>query len=222
MRTRLAAALVLAATSIAAASPPGLTPEQVPDPETPATQPAAQASSPLVFDHAPVPPAKSEATATSLALGITAAGYLLAFSGAAERANSGVLGGAVGAMIVVGPSAGHLYAGEARHALGMTALRGVGVTTFAVGLFMGFAVGDTEACCGTTSHHDDSSRNAALGTMAAGAAMFIGGTVYDLWDAHRAVARANERAATRQLAIVPVLSRGTQGAAAGLALTGNW
>lgn len=222
MRTLLAAALVLAATSVAAANPPGLTLAQVPDPEAPATPPVAQERPAAFIDHAPPRAETSEAAATGLALGVTAAGYLLAFSGAAERAHSGVVGGAVGAMIVVGPSAGHIYAGETRHALGMTALRGVGVTTFAVGLFMGLAVGDSDTCCSSSEHHDGNHHTAAIGTMAAGAALFIGGTVYDLWDAHRAAARANERAAARALAIVPVLSRGSQGASAGLALTGNW
>ena len=219
MRTLLAAALVLAATSVAAANPPGLTLAQVPDPEAPVEQPAPQAMAPQAIDQAPPRAEKSEAAATGLAIGVTAAGYALAFSGVANRANSSALGGAIGAMI--GPSAGHIYAGETKHALGMSALRGVGVTTFAVGLFMGFARGDGAACCGS-SHGGDADGNAALGTMAAGAALFIGGTVYDLYDAHRAATRANERAAARQLAIIPVLSHGTQGASAGLALTGNW
>ena len=129
---------------------------------------------------APVVREKSEVVATGLALGTT-------------------LGGAA---MFVGPSAGHIYAGENGHAVGMTLLRGAGAATFLYGLMT-----DTIVADGPKEYSQHAS---ARPLMVLGAAVFLGGTLYDMFDAHRAVRRAN---AENGVVVAPMISARSAGVA---------
>lgn len=99
--------------------------------------------------------------------------------------------------LLVAPSFGHVYAGEGGHALKMSLLRtGVLVGGTAVGAGLAFALGRdcTELCQGYSVFV-----LAGFGVGAAGAAVL---GAYDIFDAHRAADRHNER--ERTIAIVPV------------------
>jgi hypothetical protein len=100
----------------------------------------------------------------------------------------------------------------------MSALRGAGLMAFVLGVMPKF-VGASDCGPGCTAARDSSSRW-STGLVAVGASAFIGGTIYDVWDAHNSARRTNERA--RQIAIVPMLDHSAAGNTAGLALTGSW
>ena len=83
---------------------------------------------------------KSGATATGLAIGGTVAGFaLMAAGGNAESEELGWLGLGVA---VVGPAAGHLYAGEIGHGVLTSTLRAASIASFAVGFDMSFCLFD--------------------------------------------------------------------------------
>jgi hypothetical protein len=212
MRIAAVAALVLvAAAPVAAAAPPSLTP--LSDPEEP----------PPPQHDRPTSGAKSETAATALAFGTTAAGYVLA----AAIANSDHETGAEAAMalMVIGPSAGHLYAGESGHALGMSALRAGGLVTFALGLLAVVATDNVEygncpgGCGNVSDERNDHSFGA--GMMIVGGTAFVVGTAYDLYDAHRAVRRANDKL-VGAMQFTPTMIRVPNGMAPGMALTGRF
>ena len=201
MRTALAAIaalVVLAATAPAFAAPPSLTP--LSDPEEPPAHAALRPTD--------TPAQVSEDTSTMLAVGTTLGG-IAAFA-AGVRMNSAPIGWLGVAAVFVGPSAGHIYSGERLHALGMTALRGAGAATFLVGVIKATVTYETDG--GGTSHPE---RRDAVPLMVLGASAFIGGTIYDLLDAHRAARRANHEAT---IAIAPLATQHS----VGLALAGSF
>jgi hypothetical protein len=212
MRIALAALAVLAATAPAFAGPPSLTP--LSDPEEPPAQRIAPLSQPSDPSRPQADTARlSEDTATMLAVGSTLGG-VAAFA-AGVRFNSAPLGWLGVAGVFVGPSAGHIYAGERLHAVGMTALRGAGAMVFLYGVIKATVVYENAepGFGGGTSTSDD--HRDAVPLMVLGASAFIGGTVYDLIDAHRAARRANHEAT---IAVAPLATQHT----VGLALAGSF
>jgi hypothetical protein len=206
-----AAALVVTASAGLAAAQPALAP--LADPAVPA-------------EWTPPPPGtKSELAATGLAFGATLGGYALAF--AAANTQSSAMGEAALGLIVIGPSAGHLYAGERGHALGMSALRAGGLVTFAVGLMATVTYGaETDlsgASCpnGCGGPPPSNAHWAGPAAMLVGGTAFTAGTIYDLLDAHRAVERANAKL-VRDVVVAPTIIHVQNGVAPGMALTGRW
>jgi hypothetical protein len=57
--------------------------------------------------------------------------------------------------------------------------------------------------------------------MALGGTAFVGGTLYDLLDAHRAVRRENAKL-VRDVVVAPTVIHVQNGVAPGMALTGRW
>jgi len=169
-------------------------------------QPAMTAS--MEFP-APVIETKSASTATALAAGATLGGLALAFSGAEHRDGSVVLGGL--ALMMIGPSAGHFYAGEASHGVKMSLLRTGGLLILGVGLLASTTAVDCAAIdgelsnCSTRDSHANGER-----MMWIGGATLVGATLYDLWDAHNAAHRANEKAA-RMWTVAPSIMAGASG-----------
>lgn len=131
-----------------------------------------------------------ERTATTIAVTTTAAGAVML--GAAIKADFAPVGVAGALLLVVGPSAGHFYAGEWGHGLGMSALRGAGALV-ALG---GFIVASSVTYDGGPGAND---HQKAWAVAAAGAGVYLATTIYDLLDAHDAVRR--ERATVAPMAL---------------------
>ena len=179
----------------------------------------AQAPGQTIPDPFPSPPAQGDkdgTTATLAALGFTAAGFALAGVGAGSH--TAALGDAAAALIIVGPSAGHIYAGETGHALGMSLLRTAAIATVAVGVIDALN-GSVECAASSTTGPGSSDwggscrqpQNYGSAIAMTGGLVFVAATAYDLWDAHRAARRANERHASS----IAVLPTGTGFAIAG-------
>ena len=191
MRRLLLAPLCLGAMVTSAVAQPSLTPSS--DPETPPVPTAAVATQ------------KSDGLATGLAIGTTFGGLAMIVAGA--TVHSGAIATLGGVAVLVGPSAGHIYAGESGHAVGMTLLRAAGAATFFYGL-----INDTIVADGPNEY---SQHPSARPLMVLGAAAFVGGTLYDMFDAHRAARRAN---AETGLVVAPMVGART----AGVAVTGRF
>jgi hypothetical protein len=140
---------------------------------------------------------KSETTALVLSLGTTAAGVAtIALAVDSQDESQAILG--LG-MALVGPSLGHLYAGELGHAVLFTGLRVGGLALAAAALDQGGRDNETIA---------------AIGISLAGAA-----TLYDLIDAPRAVDRYNREGG---LLIMPTALPTSAGPAMGMSLGGSF
>lgn len=196
MRLAVAAAVLLASAP-AFAGPPSRTP-------------------PIDYATPPAPQVKSESTATILAIGATLSGFALMSAGA-ERGNDHVIVGGM-ALVLVGPSAGHFYAGETGHGVKMSLLRTGGALVLGMGLVASLS---TESISGApcpvesatctnkpTSSHDDD--RTAERMMWLGGGVLVAATLYDLWDAHNAARRTNEKA-QRAFTIAPMLTNGGGG-----------
>jgi len=156
---------------------------------------------------------KKPGTAQLLAVGATGLGLLAVFGGADDNNEELALAGA--ALTLIGPSAGHIYAGENGHAVKMTLLRTAGLLTFAWG-----AVESTQGDCIDYCYEDDSSEGETA--MYLGGAVFVIGTLYDLYDSGRAARRYNEKAA-RALTLGPtMMSSARGGTSPGVALSGSF
>jgi hypothetical protein len=223
-RLAIIAALVLGTTSIAAAQP-GLTPVQEPDTEQPANrQPAA----PIYYQYEQpmpmtpimvVPPAvKSEGTATMLSLGTTAAGLaLLAAAGKQENGGGGTA--TLGLLaLLIGPSAGHIYAGETGHAVGMSLLRGAALVAFVAGVLKQTMVYGADCIDCSDYHGSDSDNGATL--MWVGGLSFIAATVYDIIDSPRAARRRNAK--ERSYMVQPMFVQSPAGAVPALGFGGKF
>jgi hypothetical protein len=184
MRAAVLVAVLVATTASAFAQAPGQTP--ISDPDEP--------SAPV--PRAPAEPARSEVTATSLAIGVTVGGFATMLVGATTRSEPLALAGA--AATLVGPSAGHIYAGAYGHALGMSLVRAAGVVVFAIGVSEMTVV---EADGGPWPSGGSQRGNGAP-LMVAGAATVLAATAYDIYDAHRAARRRNAEVG---LAVAPTL-----------------
>ena len=152
---------------------------------------------------------KSESTATALAIGMTLGGLALASAGVEHEDGTVVFGGI--ALMMIGPSAGHFYAGETGHGVKMTLLRTGGLLVLGAGLIETLTVADCAVTVGGSSScgsHDNHSSGEKL--MWLGGATLVGATLYDLWDAHNAVHRANAKAA-RAWTVAPSIMAGASG-----------
>lgn len=139
---------------------------------------------------------KSGAVATTIAVGGTLAGLGIAIG--IDDGTSGPRGVAAGAVafssLAVGPSLGHIYANESRHALRWTAYRALGVAALGGGLYL-------------IDRYDRSGLEAAgAGLALAGSSLFVVGFYRDLWDAHRAASRYNARH-MNELSLTPIASQ---------------
>lgn len=153
---------------------------------------------------------KSGATATALAVGGTIGAFALS-AVAADRELEPLSWVGLGAAVVA-PAAGHLYAGEGKHALVSSGVRAAGLGVFAIGFEMSF--------CLFCSDDDPDVGERRTGTMLAfaGLATYVGATLYDVIDAHQAAGRSNRR---RALALTPAVLPTTDGGRApGLVLGG--
>jgi len=118
-------------------------------------------------------------------------------------------------VLVIGPSAGHAYAGEWGTA-GVLALGRVGGVALATYGVIGM-IGCIE--CDDTVEQDDDDSGAAVGLLLLGTAVYVGTTVYTIIDAPRAARRTNRRAAARMM-VSPTIITTPSGRATGLALVG--
>jgi len=223
MRLAVAIALALVATTRLAAAQPGLTPVQLPDAEDPSTPrfpapPPAELAMPLPPPEVPDP--KSESTATMLAVGTTAAGFALfaigvhgGREGSPGMATLGVLSA------IIGPSAGHIYAGETGHAVGMTVVRGAGLIAFAVGA-IGMTSTTVADCidCAPTHAHDDKASSERL--MWIGGVAFVASTIYDIVDAPRAARRRNDK--TKLVTFAPTVVGTSTGIVPAVGINGRF
>ncbi|MBX3162217.1 MAG: hypothetical protein KF773_40005 [Deltaproteobacteria bacterium] len=206
-RAAVAALLVLATVGTAAAQPALTAP----------TAPPGYVMVPQDVEQ------KSEGAATMWAIGATAIGYLsLAASGRDDNAALGFLGTAG---VLVGPSAGHIYAGENGHALRMSLLRTGALTAFAIGLLR-VAVTPLDDCISTCNERDrewrEYQRNGEL-LMLAGAATFVTSTIYDIIDASRAARRFNDKQKARAWQLAPSMARDAGGGVApAFVVSGRW
>jgi len=141
---------------------------------------------------------KSPWVATGLALGVTVGG--LGIGGVADSLDPDAsspmtwIGLGIGyAGIAGGPSTGHWYAGEGKHALTWTVARGAGLAAAGGGIYLAF-------------HAYDDDRAVVPGVLlaSAGTVAFTVGLYWDVVDAHRAAHRANRRARQASPMIVAV------------------
>ena len=164
---------------------------------------------------------KSEKTATALAIAGTVAPLaLLVGAGLAETVNQdGVaiaLGVTGGVGVIVGPSAGHWYAGKA-------VTTGMGIR--AASVTVGFAGLVMAGLCANAD--EDRSVNGGCNaapyvvTTLAGLAGYVTGVVYDVATAGRAVRAANERHDLR-MSVMPTAVRTSTGLTPGLAAVGSF
>lgn len=157
------------------------------------------------------PDDKSGGTATALAIGGTLGGFgLMALGGQLESEPLAYAGLGV---FVVGPAAGHFYAGEATHGLVTSGVRAAGIATFAVGFDMSFCIFECEPT-------DERRTGEALAFVGLG--IYAAATLYDVIDAHQAADRANRRAAARALPAPVVLATPDGHRVPGLALAGRF
>ncbi len=162
-------------------------------------------------------PAKNPGTATLLSLGVTALGFGMFLSALEDDDGwpAGWLG--LGTMLV-GPSAGHIYAGESGHAVKMSLLRTAGLAT----LVWGAVEADSyEYDCYDYDYYCEEDDNNGEAAMWIGGAVLVGATLYDFVDAGRSAQRANERQ-RRAWTVTPSIMGGPAGRSPGLALTGQF
>lgn len=184
MRSLLVAVVLVASTSVAIAQP-SLTPPVQPMYQQPVYEQPLPAPA--------LPDVKSEGTATMLALGTTAAGLALIGAGASSNHSEGVA--TLGLLaLMVGPSAGHIYAGEASHAVGMSLVRAGAFITFVVGAVKATSVyaSDCFDCSGGGSSWQKD-HDAGVRMMWVGGIAFVASAVYDFIDAPRAARRRNDK-----------------------------
>jgi hypothetical protein len=132
----------------------------------------------------------SPGIAFGLATGSTAAGGLLLILATESSDDRVVVASTLlgGGLLVVGPSTGHLYAGDSGEAVGMSLLRGGAVGLFYVGFTRVFDECDGEVC-------DD---DKGMLMMLSGVGLWSAAAIFDMIDAPRAAARANAH-----IAVVP-------------------
>ena len=161
-------------------------------------------------DPDPQPDQKSVGTAYLWSIGATAAGAGLVYAGGIGRSDALQLGG-FGVMLL-GPTAGHWYAGR-------PATIGLGARVLGVGL-LGFGFANSNFLCSfdePPSCHDD---RGAQAMMLVGGGLLLAGTVWDLATLPGAVGEYNDE---HRLSIAPTAARDAHGdLAPGLVLGGSF
>jgi hypothetical protein len=187
------AAIVLTAGAAPVAAQPSLSPLS---PVSPTAEQSSRAEE------------KDPVTATLLSLGVTAAGYGLLY--AAEHTDNATLAWTGVGVTLLGPSAGHIYAGENRHAIITTGVRTAAVAVAVAGVAMSLCF---DSC------NDNSNEDAGGALMLLGASAYVVTAVYDLYDAHRAAERTNRR---NSAIVAPTLMATSSGPAPGVAYSGSF
>jgi len=151
---------------------------------------------------------KSAATAEGLSIAGTLGGAALTLAGI--KAESGPLTLTGVGLLIVGPGAGHLYAGDADHSLltSLIRLAGLGVIGYGFSKLPPFQ-------CEDFCEDDEADDTQAGWLLIGGAVTFLGATVWDLVDAPRAAHRYN-------LSLTPTVLPATDGRAPGLSLGGTF
>jgi len=222
MRIALAALATLTALISTVAAQPSMTPPSGPGtlPPTPAApyypyQPPAPSYAPPPQQVEAPKDLKREGTARGLAIGATAVG-LLTIGASLEQEDGGMFVGGL-ALSLIGPSLGHIYAGETGHAVKMSLLRTGGLIAVLAGAISYNAVEDSYADCaydsGCSYPAHDSDKDKAKAAMWIGGAVVVVGTIYDFVDSARAVKRYNDKQRPA-LMFGPTMIQGTRGAAA--------
>lgn len=147
---------------------------------------------------------KSEQAALGLSLLGTIAPFMVTVAAVSSDQPELALAGAVG--MLIGPSLGHWYAGQ--YVTGGLLIRGAGAALVLGGLVQALDDFGCEGSCG--------SEGATLAL--AGAAVFIGGTLYDLATAGRAAREWNEK----HLDMGPMVVSSVSGPVAGLGVAGSF
>ena len=159
---------------------------------------------------------KSPAVALGLSLLGTGAGVAALF--AASHVDDGEMVGALGvAALVVGPSLGHLYAGEPGRAVRHAGVRLGALAIMGAGLAM---VLSSPCAFGSENECPEIREDAGVGLFLAGAFLGAGSAAYSVIDAPLAAARTNRAASSLVLAPAPVLGP-DRSTAFGLVLTGT-
>ncbi len=226
MRIAAVVALTLATLSSVAAAQPGMAPVQ--DEEVPGNRGATiPAPPPGYYVYGPMAqpmpaPAlegsmKSEGTATMLSLGTTAAGFALLAAAGGQRDGGAEMGTLGVVALLVGPSAGHLYAGETGHAVGMSLVRGGAAIAFIAGVIKATTVYGAD-CIDWCEPSRDSDNGATL--MWVGGISFVAATVYDIIDAPRAARRRNTK--TRQWQMNPMMVGTSNAKTPGMGFAGRF
>jgi len=161
---------------------------------------------PALTPPAPLPelPDKDPGTATMLAIGGTALGFVSLY--AAGRTDSPGLGWTGVALLVVGPSAGHIYAGESGHATKTSLVRVGAMLTAFVGLIS--LVSEDTDCIDACTGDDKSTAETLLWV---GGLTYVATALYDIADAPSAAHRANAKQA-RAWQIAPTVMPTSTGA----------
>jgi hypothetical protein len=158
--------------------------------------------------HAESSPHKEPGTATLVSIGAT----VLPIAVGAAIVSKEDVGAAVliGAGAILGPSAGHWYAGE----LGLPglAIRGAGITIMAV------VANDAAGCFFKDGGEEGKNCKLVNAVAIVGAGVYLGGVVYD-WATANASARRHN---ARSLSIAPTMVSGTRSTGAGLGITGSF
>jgi hypothetical protein len=221
-----AVAVALATLTSVAAAPPGMTPVQ--DDEVPGNRGATIPAPPAgyyVYGPMAQPMAapviegsmKSEGTATMLSLGTTAAGFAL-LAAAGKQDDGGGMGTLGVLALMIGPSAGHIYAGETGHAVGMSLVRGGAAVVFIAGVLKATMVYGASDCidwCDSTNNRDDGATMMWVGGLS-----FVAATVYDIVDAPRAARRRNNK--TRQWQVNPMMVGTSNAKTPGMGFAGRF
>ncbi|GEM_PF-5155308 len=235
----LAAAAFLAAMTSTALAQPGMTPPTYGSPPYSAPPPGAPApqGQPIyggtygggyggyqpAYAQQPQQPMldlqlKSSGTALLWAVGTTVAG-IAAIGAAFDEESEGLLLLGAG-LTLIGPSAGHIYAGEGTHAVKASLLRAGGVVVFSLGAVAN--ANATSDCYDAYYCEDNNSDGEAA--MWIGGLIVVGSTLYDLYDAGRAVNRYNDRkrkAASYQFSPT-MMSKAGGGVTPGVGVTGSF
>lgn len=161
---------------------------------------------------------KSSGTAMLWSLGTTLAGVVMI--GAAFEEESGGLLLAGAGLTLVGPSAGHIYAGETSHAIKASLLRAGGVIVFTLGAI---EYDESQYDCYDYYACEESSEGEAA--MWIGGLIVVGSALYDFYDSSRAVRRYNDkrRKAAYQYQFSPtMMSTRGGGYTPGVGVTGSF
>jgi hypothetical protein len=201
MRVLAAAAFVVAALTSTALAQPGMTQPYGPSygpPPPPAPAPQGQpyygggynGGYQPQYAQPPQQPMldlqlKSSGTALLWSLGTTVAGIAMIGAAFDEESEGLLLLGA--GLTLVGPSAGHIYAGEGSHALEASLLRAGGLLIFTLGAIEYDSYDD---CYDYYYCEDDNDGEAA---MWIGGLIVVGSALYDFYDGGRAANRYNDR-----------------------------
>lgn len=234
MRVLAVAAFVVVALTGAAFAQPGMTPPTYgptygPPPPAPAPAPAPQGQPYYGYGYGYQPQymqqpqqpmldeLKSSGTALLWSVGTTVAG-VAAIAAAFDKESEGLL--LVGAgLTLIGPSAGHIYAGEGSHALKASLLRAGGVLIFTLG-----AIAYDERyndCYYDSCYYEEN--NDGETAMWIGGLIVVGSTLYDFYDAGRAANRYNDRKRKAMYQFSPtMMSTRGGGYTPGVGVTGSF